>query len=324
MAETFFPGLIADIGGTNARFALTTPEGGWRDERVYRCAAFPGPAEAAAHYLAEVLTAFEPRPDRGAICVACPVNGDHLALTNHGAWSFSIGAVAARLGLAPFHAVNDFIANALAIPRLGPSALIEIGGGGGLAGAPIAAIGPGTGLGVAILIPGRGGNRTSPLATEGGHVTLPAVTDREAVIISALRAIHGHASAERAISGPGLVWLSEAIRAADGLEPVFETPPSVMEKGLARSCPVCAEAVDTFYALLGTVVGDLVLSTGAQGGVYLMGGILPRHPEALRASAFLARFREKGRFRDYLDVVPIRLVTHPYPAFIGLAGLVSD
>ncbi|GEO81374.1 glucokinase [Pararhodospirillum oryzae] len=313
-------GLIADIGGTNARFALTTPEGHWRDERVFRCADHAGLAAAAQAYLDGVLAPDEAPPTRAAACVAAPVTGDAVTLTNWREWSFSIEQTRKTLGLEAFTVVNDFVANALAVPRLGPGHVMDLGGGPGDPTAPIGVVGPGTGLGVAVLLPGTG----QAIATEGGHVTLAATTPREAEVVAALQARFGHASAERAASGPGLLALAETLRALGGHDPVpGDTPARIMERSLNGTCPVCAEASALFYAFLGTMCGNLVLSAGAWGGLWLMGGILPRNPEALKASVFTERYAAKGRFRAQLEAVPRRLVLHPYPAFVGLTGLVA-
>ncbi|MCF8480311.1 MAG: glucokinase [Rhodospirillum sp.] len=316
------PALLADIGGTNVRFALIASEGQWGEERVYPIAHFPGPGEAAEAYLAEVLLPGDPRPDKGAFCVACPVLGDDVALTNHEAWSFSIERLGARLGLSPLRVVNDFVAQALAVPALPPNHRVLLWEGASLAGSPIGVIGPGTGLGVAVLAPdGAGGHIVLP--GEGGHVSLAPMTPREDALIATARERLGHVSAERFLSGPGLQTLAATIRIQDGLPPREETPGDIMTEGLAGTCPVRAETVSLFFAMLGTVAGNLALSIGAMGGIYLMGGIVPRVPDALAASAFVERVQAKGRFRAYMERIPLVLGTHPYPAFLGLAHLLG-
>ncbi len=318
-------GLIADIGGTNARFALVDADGAWHGEKVVRCAAFPGPAEAARAYLAEVCP--EARPRAGAFAIAGPVTGDRVALTNHLAWSFSTEETRVALELDRLSVVNDFIANALAVPRLAEEDRMWLTAASGPLArgrTPVAVMGPGTGLGVALLVPDPSGGRPVAIATEGGHVTLPASTEREAQIIAAARTRFGHVSAERFLSGPGLVTLAEVVRDLDGLPPEAIDAATIMERGLNGDDTLCAEVAALFYALLGTVAGNLVLTGGAWGGLALMGGILPRRPDALKASAFLERMRAKGRFGRLLDALPVCLVTHAYPAFLGLAGLVVE
>lgn len=319
------PALIADIGGTNARFALSEGTGagsGWRDEKVLRCADFPGPAEAALAYLSEVRP---PRlPERAAFCVACPVLGDTVTLTNN-PWRFSIEQTRAALGLERLAVVNDFVANALACPHLGGDDVVQVGTGAPRAGFPIAAIGPGTGLGVALLVPdGRGG--WLPVATEGGHVTLPATNDREAAVIAAVRealapTVDAHVSGERLVCGPGLTLLHATLCGLDGREAPALTPAEITTAALAGTDAQAVEAVDMFGAFLGVLAGNLALTTGALGGVYIMGGIVPRIVETFAAGPFRARFEAKGRFGAYLREVPTLVVTHPYPAFLGLEGL---
>ncbi|WP_413206034.1 glucokinase [Rhodospirillum sp. A1_3_36] len=317
------PALLADIGGTNARFALTTGAASWRDERVYPIARFSGPDTAAETYLAEVLAPGEQRPNRGAFCVACPVLGDSVALTNHAAWTFSIQRLGEALGLLPLQVVNDFVAQALAVPALPSEHRITLWEGTPAPQGPIGVIGPGTGLGVAVLAPdGSGGHIVLP--GEGGHVTLAPMTPREDALVATARMSLGHVSAERFLSGPGLQTLAAAIRTLDGLPAREETPGDIMTEGIAGTCPVRTETVSLFFAMLGTVAGNLALSIGAMGGIALMGGIAPRVPEALAASDFVERVQAKGRFRAYMERIPLVLGTHPYPAFLGLAHLMAN
>jgi glucokinase len=314
------PALIADIGGTHVRFALVTAGGAPAETMVLRCSDYAGPAEAARGYLRAVAPTAAAR--RAAFAVASPVVGDRVDLTNS-PWSFSIAATRDALGLERFTVVNDFTAVALSIPHLGADDLVRLGGGsGGAAGAPVAALGPGTGLGVSALVPDQDG-RWVALATEGGHITMAAADDREAELLAWLRHRFGHVSAERVLSGPGLVNLYEAVAARNGRQPVYNTPDAISQRALDNTCMVCREALDTFFAMLGTVAGNLALTLGARGGVYIAGGILPRMPDAFAASGFRARFESKGRFQPYVASVPTWLVVHPQPAFAGLAGLVT-
>ncbi len=313
------PALIADIGGTNARFALVGSDGVESHERVLACADYPGLAEAALAYLAEVQPAAA--PDRGAFCVACPVLGDAVALTNN-PWQFSITAVRDRLGLQSLRMVNDFVANALACPVLSPGHLVSLGGGQARAGFPIAALGPGTGLGVALLLPNPTGGWI-PIPGEGGHVTLAAQSDREAAVIAAVRENFPHVSAERLGNGAGLSLLYTTLCALDrrpALEPAPQ-PATVTALALAGQDPQAIEALSMFCGFLGSTAGNLALTAGAMGGVYIMGGIAPRILDFLKASPFRRRFEGKGRFQSYLATIPTWVVTAPYPAFTGLSSL---
>ena len=311
-------GLIADIGGTNARFALVGPGGETTAERVLKCADFPGPAEAAQVYLAETQPAALPR--LAAFAVASPVIGDVVDMTNH-VWRFSIEATRKRLGFERLEVVNDFIAIALAVPGLKRQECDKIGHGQPWTRYPIGVIGPGTGLGVALLIPH--GDHFLPIATEGGHVTMPAADDLEAEVLGALRRRFGHVSAERVISGPGLVNLYQALAEVRGVEPRACGPEEITAAAGEEADPLARDTLDLFFAMLGCLAGNLALTTGAFGGIYLAGGILPQHVAELKASRFRARFEDKGRFKDYNGNIPTFLITHPYPAFPGLASLIQ-
>ncbi|EKV30553.1 Glucokinase [Caenispirillum salinarum AK4] len=311
-------GLIADIGGTNARFALVDDAGATLSPRTLLCADYDGPAEAAEAYLREI-EAHQP-VNRGAFCAACPVLGDRVKLTNN-PWDFSVDAVRRRLKLDRLEVVNDFVANALAVPHLGADDRVRVGGGPAVERLPVAVLGPGTGLGVALLVP-LGGGKVMPVATEGGHVTMPARTPREAEVLGVLRRRFDHVSAERVISGSGLVNVYQAVCGLDGATPDTDDPAELGRRAAADEDPRAREALDLMFAMLGTVAGNLALSSGALGGVAIMGGIVPRYLDLFQAGPFREAFEAKGRFRAYMRGIPVDVVTHAYPAFVGLAGLV--
>lgn len=312
--------LVADIGGTHARFALVGADGEAVNPVVLRCADYEGPAPAIKAYLADQGGGAAPR--HGAFAVASVIDGDRIELTNS-PWRFSIDATRQALGLARLEVVNDFTAVALSVRHLKPEHLAAVGGGAARPGSPVAVLGPGTGLGVSALIPSASGVWTA-LDTEGGHVTMAAANEREARILERLRGQFDHVSAERVLSGQGLVNLYQAIAALSGHQAVFSTPDVISKRGLDGSCPISREAVETFFAMMGTVAGNLALSLGAKGGVYIAGGILPRMADAFRLSAFRTRFEAHGRFQPYLAAIPTWLITHPLPAFVGLAALVAS
>lgn len=303
--------LLGDIGGTNARFALLSARGAISPVAHYAVHDHPTPAAALRHFLAERGAA----PDLAVLAVAGPVAGGRARLTN-AAWDFDAERLEAELGLARVVLVNDFAAVALAVPRLAGDQLLALGGGAGRTGAPVAVLGPGTGLGCATLLPGD-----RVLVGEGGHVTLPAVDEREAALIALLRRRFDHVSAERVLSGPGLIALHGAVSQLEGHEAPVARDGAEVVAAASAGCPAALGTLDAFFGFLGTVAGNLVLTVGAQGGLYLAGGILPRLVEPLRASRFGERFRAKGRFRDYLAEVPLRLIVEPDPAFHGLANL---
>lgn len=310
--------LIADIGGTNARFARCSEDGHFVDVRVLPCAEFPSLPAAIEAYLGTVAPEFRPR--RAAIDVACPVEGDYVTLTNRN-WSFSIDDVRQRLGFSTLDVVNDFEAIALALPFLATGDRVQVGCGSTVERHPIVVLGPGTGLGVSTLV--HVDDHWIPIPGEGGHVTLSAASDREAAIVEALRKRFGHASAERALSGPGLVNLFSALCYLDGLAiDVIPNPSEIVERGLAGTCPVAGETLAVFFRFLGTIASNLAVTLNARGGVYLAGGILPRIVENLAKSEFRKSFENKGRFSAMLRGIPTFVVTHPTPAFVGLARLI--
>jgi len=233
-------------------------------------------------------------------------------------WSFSIAALQKQFGWTAVHAVNDFAANALGVPQLGPDDVVKIGEGEAAPKAAIAVLGPGTGLGVSGLVPADG--RWTAIAGEGGNVTLAALDSREAAIIDILRRQYAHVSAETVLSGPGLVNLYDSLCELAGKPATPSTPEHITH--LYPGCdPQCREAVNIFCAMLGTFAGDVALTFGARGGVYIMGGIVPKMLEIFRHSHFRERFEFKGRYRNYLSAVPTFVVMHPFPAFLGLRTL---
>jgi glucokinase len=212
--------------------------------------------------------------------------------------------------------INDFEAIAWALPHFPARDLARIGGGDPMPDAPIAVLGPGTGLGVAAWLP-----QGSVLNSEGGHVTLAGSSPREDAVIAHLRARFGHVSAERALSGPGLENLYQAIAALDGVAAPARNAAAISQAARKGECPVCRAALDLFCALLGDVAGNLALTFGARGGVYIAGGIVPRLSEELMRSAFRTRFDGKGRMRAYVEPIPVNVVMHQDPAFVGLKAL---
>ncbi|MFO1217763.1 MAG: glucokinase [Burkholderiaceae bacterium] len=311
--------LLADIGGTHARFALQGGAGApLADLRVLPTAAHAGIEAAIDAYLRDVQ---RPVPAHCAIAIATAITGDEVAMTNH-PWRFSIRALQQRFGFAQLRVINDFTALALALPLLSRDVLRQIGGGAPVAERAIALIGPGTGLGVSGLVPVAGADgRTAwaPLQGEGGHVTLAAHDEREDAVIALLRKRFGHASAERALSGPGLVNLHAAVVAlAHGSALQAELPaPEITRRAVAGDAQ-CRRAIELFSALLGTVAGNLALTLGALGGVYIGGGIVLRLGDAFDRTLFRRRFEAKGRFAPYLAAIPVYVIdADASPALIG-------
>jgi glucokinase len=317
-----YPRLVGDIGGTNARFGWIAAKGASLSE----VDSLPGADYAS---LTEAMRAFLAKRGLGAprwcaIGIANPVVGDHVQMTNTD-WSFSISQVQAEFGMSRFLVINDFTALALSLPALQPSDLRAVGGGKAVAGAPLALLGPGTGLGVSGLLPAGGGHRAIPINGEGGHVTLAATDEREEQVVAALRRRFGHASAERALSGPGIVNLHQALCELAGEAVPDWTAADVTARAQAGSDPRCVEAMAMFFSFLGTVAGNLALSLGSLGGLYIAGGIVPRLGTMIDGSRFRESFESKGRFRRYLQAIPTCVIQAKIsPALVGAARALEE
>ncbi|HEX4511761.1 MAG TPA: glucokinase [Burkholderiaceae bacterium] len=316
-----FPRLVGDVGGTNARFALqAAPDEAAQRIVTYAVAEHATIDEAILAYLA---TLPEPRPRQGAIGIANPVVGDWVKMTN-APWAFSTEAVRKEIGFDRFLVINDFTALALSLAALAPEDLHQVGGGQADPLAAVGLLGAGTGLGVSGLVRVDDGRRSIPIQGEGGHVSLAPVGDREYAVVAQLQRRYGHASAERALSGPGLVNLYDALCEIDGVPARDLDPAAVSTAGEEGTDPRCVEALALFLAWLGSVAGDLALTLGARGGVYIGGGIVPRLGDRIDQSAFRERFVAKGRFRTYLEAIPTWVVdAKTSPALIG-AGRALD
>jgi glucokinase len=310
--------LVGDIGATNARFGLVSPQGDQLHTRTLPVHDYPTISDAIIAYVGD--RGGLPMPRQGAIAIASAITGDRVAMTNH-PWSFSISALQAQLGLDRLEVVNDFTALALALPHLKPEDRLTAGGGVAAQGMPLGVLGPGSGLGVSGMIPS--GTGWIALAGEGGHATMAPATDRESAVLERLRRHFDHVSAERVLSGPGLVNLYNALASLDAIPSRGYTAAQITDPDLGVADALCAEATTLFCGMLGTMAGNLALTLGARGGIYIGGGIVPRLGERFMQSPFRARFEAKGRFSDYLAAIPTYVVTHPLPAFIGCAALLA-
>jgi glucokinase len=311
--------LLADIGGTNARFALLHADG--RLEPLDRQAVAAHPAPAAA---IRAALAGRTAPARAVLAVAAPVHRPPVTLTNAG-WRFDPDDLAAATGIGRIELVNDFEAQAWALSALAGDDLAPLGGGPGRPGAARVVLGPGTGLGVATwLPPASTGGAPRVLAGEGGHAALAAEDGRDAALLARLRPrFGGRVSAERVLSGPGLLALADAVAAEDGHPGPEWAAPADLVAAARAGHPLAAETVTRFAAFLASFAGDLALIAGAWDGVYLAGGIPGQIPEFLTERAFRGRFEAKGRFRVELEPVPAWRVVRPDPAFLGLAERVQ-
>ena len=310
--------LVADVGGTRARFALLDESGSPVQVRILAVADFASPVEAIRAYLSDVGG---PAPAAAAIALAAPVHDEVIRLTN-GAWTFARAEITAQLGLQRLLLLNDFTALALAVPHLGDDELQQVGTGVPVASAPKAVLGPGTGLGVSGLLFDRG--RWLALSGEGGHCSLAPAEEREAAILAHAWRDFGHVSAERLLSGSGLPLLHRLVAEVDGRHCADWTTAEIVARAVAGGDVQCRAVIDTFCAMLGTVAGNLALTLGARGGVYIGGGIIPRLGELFERSAFRARFEAKGRFAPYLAAIPTYVMLSPTPALLGAAHALAE
>ena len=307
--------LLADIGGTNARFALMADGtvGAMAHMAVDDHGSF---GEALGAYLGGV-------PEAGTISSAVlaasgTIQDNRCALTNN-SWVIDVAELRTSHGFSTVRLINDFEAVAWALPCLPRDSLLPLGGRQPVAEAPLAALGPGTGLGMAVNIPHATGRVV--LSSEGGHSTMAGSSSREDAVIENLRRRFGHVSAERVLSGGGLENLYDAIAALDGTIPSRRRASDITRTGVEGTCSTSRAVIDMFCAMLGSVAGNLALTLGAKGGVFIGGGILRHMPEYLARSRFRARFEEKGRFSRYLEPIPAYLILDEDVAFVGLRAL---
>jgi len=314
--------MVADIGGTNARFALTNPQRETPQlshQRSLHCAEFASIQHAAEHYLESVGE----QPARAVIAVASPGGTDEVRLTNR-AWSFSRRELQKSLGLDTLDVLNDFGAVAWAVPALGPADVATLHGGRAapLCG-PISVLGPGTGFGVALLA-GDAAHGWQVVETEGGHVSFAPLGEEEQQIARWLNARFDRVSNERLLCGAGLSHIDAALASGDGLSSALDQhaagrdPAAIVDAALAGHDLIARRALARFCAVLGSVSGDAALIHGAR-TVMIAGGIVPRFIPFLRSSAFRERFLAKGRMAAYLESVTIRVITHAAPGLLGAA-----
>ena len=318
------PRLLADVGGTNARFALESAPGQIGFIDVLPCAGYPTLAAALQAYLASpALSAgmCAGRIRHAAIAIANPVTGDLVRMTNHH-WEFSIDALRRECGFDTLLVENDFSALARALPYLDAGQKCQIGGGAALEHGAMGLLGAGTGLGVSGLVPCREG--WSALRSEGGHVTFSPVNDIEIAILRFAWGQFEHVSAERLLSGVGLELIYRALAHHTGQPDCKLAAPEITRRALGGECALCDQVIDVFCGMLGTVAGNLAITLGAQGGIYIGGGIVPRLGERFAASPFRSRFEQKGRFVAYLAQVPTFVITADYPAFLGVSAILAE
>lgn len=306
------PALVGDIGGTQARFGLWL-DGQLSAVRVMASADFAGPEEAIELYLSELDM---PPGSLSAVCLAGagPVDDDGLQVTNS-SWHLSRVGLRRSLQLEDVLLINDFAAMALGMTRLKDDERLPICPGLPAPNSPVMVIGPGTGLGVGTLL-GLNDGRWLALPGEGGHVDLPIGNQREAALWQVLQADLGHVRAEDVLSGRGLLHLYRAICGLDGHSARLQTPAEVTTAALAGE-PLAVGVLEQFCCWLGRVAGNCVLTLGARGGVYIVGGVVPHFAAFFQASGFARSFADKGVMSHYFADIPVWLVLADYPGLLG-------
>jgi glucokinase len=314
------PRLLADIGGTYARFALETAPGLLEQVRLIPCADHPDFHSTVRAYLQDVSA---PPIEHAAVAIANPVESDWVRMTNYH-WQFSIEEERLRLSLDTLLVVNDFTALAMAVPRLQPHERHAVGGGQPRERSVVGVIGAGTGLGVSGLIPAQGG--WVALGTEGGHTSFSPRDERELAILRFAWKQYRHVSAERLLSGQGLELIHAALCEQAGAgtrSPVPLRAPDITQRALARTDALCEQAVDAFCSIMGTAAANLALTLGALGGIYIGGGIVPRLGPYFERSPFRQRFEDRGRLSDYVRQIPTYVIQSAEATFVGASAILD-
>ncbi len=299
--------LLSDVGATQARFALADAES-IRATEVLRTGDF---SEAETLVQAALDALGNPAPSAAYLAVAGPVQAGIARVTGSDALCFEAEALALRLGF-PVRILNDFHALALAVPSL--DELIQIGGEAPDAGVK-AVLGPGSGLGMAGLLPTPDG--WLPLPSEGGHGDLAASSPLERELLELLQRQQAPVYWETVLSGPGLSRLYRALAEMWGATALDLTAPEISHLGVTLADPVCHQALEVFFGLLGAAAGNLALTLCATGGVYIGGGIVPQLAQYAPTSPLRRRFDERGELTDYVARIPIYLIMDPLPGLQG-------
>jgi glucokinase len=314
------PRLLADIGGTYARFTIEIAAGQFEHAQSLRCAEHPDFHAALSAYLASLPAGTAAQVEHAAIAIANPVEGDEVRMTNYH-WRFSIEQMRQRLGLHTLVVVNDFTALAMSLPRLAPTQRRAVGGGAARERSVVGLLGSGSGLGVSGLIPAGDGHIA--LGTEGGHTSFSPRDEREIAILRHGLTEFSHVSFERLLSGPGLELIHRALAARAGLAPPTLAAPEITRRALEDGEPLARETLDAFCAMLGTAAANLAVTLGALGGIYIGGGIVPRLGAYFDTSPFRARFEDKGRFSDYVKAIPTYVITAEQATFVGASAILA-
>lgn len=316
--------LIADIGGTNIRLAITDSNNNISEIETYQCQQFPHLSNVIHRYLSDknLLNSCV----NACLAIACPVDTDSISMTNL-PWKFSQKQLKEELGLNSLTLINDYTAIAMAIPLLTDTQKVKIGQGEAEAKQPIAVCGPGTGLGVANLV--NINNHWHCIGGEGGHTDFAPIDELDVKIFQELMKTKKRISYEQLISGYGLEQIYQALVVINNQEPQNTELPKLTAKdistqALAGTCPISEQALSQFCRILGSFAGNLALTTGSSGGVYIAGGIVPRFIDYVKASDFRARFETKGRMSHLNKETPTYIITESQPGLLGAAAYLNQ
>jgi glucokinase len=316
--------LAADIGGTHARIGLVRAKSGSAPLEVlayrkYVCAEWPSlPA-----ILEDFLKCEARQPVRHCAIAIAGYPVDDRVINENLAWPVSGHELRQALQFSDVALVNDFAALAHALRNIDISEGVALTrpGNPSASGARVV-IGPGTGLGAAVLVPHT--PRPLVLATEAGQVALAPRTALEREILGVLATGDRHVPVELALSGPGIVNLYNAVAILRGVAPTLTSPAAITDAAISGNAPIARIALEVFCGLLGSYVGDLAMLFNAGGGVFLAGGVLPHMQDFLLRSTFVERFLDKGGMRTVLERVPVRLLEHGRLGVLGAAGWYVD
>ena len=316
--------LVADIGGTNIRLAITDKDNNINEIKTYQCKDFPHLSNVIYHYLKE--NGLLNSQVNACLAIACPVDTDSISMTNL-PWKFSQKQLKEELKLHSLTLINDYTAIAMAIPLLSDKQKVKIGHGEAENKQPIAVCGPGTGLGVANLV--NINNHWYCLGGEGGHTDFAPVDELDVKIFQQLKTTKKRLSYEQLLSGYGLEQIYQALviinnQEATNAEQSKLSAKEISSQAIAGTCPICQQALSQFCKILGSFSGNLALTTGSFGGVYIAGGIVPRFIDYLKNSEFRARFETKGRMSHLNEQIPTYIITESQPGLLGAAAYLNQ
>lgn len=311
--------LIADIGGTNLRIGITDQLNQITSIKVYQCNGYSSLQEIVADYIKQME--LKDKPLNACFAIACPVEQDQISMTNL-PWSFSKTLLQKALGLKSLTFINDYTAIAHAVPMLSDNQKVKIGSGDAVEYAPISICGPGTGLGVANLV--NYNKQWISISGEGGHADFAPTTQLEIDILTYLLTKYDHVSYEQLLSGLGLEQIYQALQSINNVARKELSAPEITKHATNETCELCRLTLDTFSRILGAYAGNLALTLGSFGGVYIAGGIVPRFIDYFKQSSFRDGFEAKGRFTTFNANIATYVITEEHPGLLGASAYINQ